>query len=128
MKKIESLFTLAKQGDPEAQFKLGNEYVFGKNVPVDHAKALKWYRNAAEQGDAKAQFNLGYMCRNGEGMPSDYVQAYKWYKLAAVHGNTNYQKLRDLVAKRLSPDQLAEAEKLANAWKPKTWQELKVQK
>jgi TPR repeat protein len=126
MKKIESLQTRAEQGDPEAQFKLGNEYVLGKDLPVDHTEALKWYRSAAEQGDTKAQFNLGYMCRNGEGMTSDYVQAYKWYKLAAVHGNANYQKLRDLVAKRLSSDQLAEAEKLANEWRPKTWQELKV--
>ena len=127
MPDFDGLKIFAEQGDSEAQFLLGNEYVLGKDVPTDYAEALKWYRNAAEQGNAKAQFNLGYMYRNGEGVASDYVQAYKWYSLAAVHGSENYRKLRDLVAKRLSPKQLTEAERLTAKWKPKTWLELNVQ-
>ena len=49
---------LAKQGDAEAQYKLGYMYETGKGVERDVAAAAIWYRKAAEQGDAWAQRNV----------------------------------------------------------------------
>ncbi len=115
---------LAKQGDAEAQFFLGFMYTLGDGVPQDYAKAMKWYRKAAEQGVAKAQHYLGVMYDNGDGVPQDYAKAHMWFNLAASRFPRGYArdkavKKRDIVAKRMTPAQISEAQKLAREWKPK---------
>ncbi len=42
-----------------------------------------------------------------------------WFDLAAQGDWRDAAKNRDMVAKQLTPDQLAEAQRLARAWKPK---------
>ena len=98
---------------------LGFMYNNGQGVPQDYAETVKWYRLAAEQGHASAQNNLGLMYDNGEGVPQDYVQAHMWYNLAGAQGLEQAAKNRDNVAKRMTPAQIAEAQKLAREWKPK---------
>ncbi|MSP50530.1 MAG: sel1 repeat family protein, partial [Alphaproteobacteria bacterium] len=88
-------------------------------VPQDYAEAVMWYRKAADQGEADAQTNLGINYANGQGVPQDYVQAHKWFNLAAAKGNINAVKNRDIVAAKMTPAQIAEAQKLAREWKPK---------
>ena len=51
---IKSLFNLAKQGDTEAQYKLGRSYYLGDGIKQDYRKAVKWYRRSAKQGYADA--------------------------------------------------------------------------
>ncbi len=80
------------------------------------AVALKWYRMAAEQGHAGAQNNLGVMYDKGDGVTQDYVQAHIWYNLAAAQGNELGRENRDIVAKRMTPAQVAEAQRLAREW------------
>ncbi len=114
----------AEQGHAEAQSNLGLMYGKGLGVPQDYAKAVKWSRKAAEQGVAEAQYNLGFMYANGQGVPQDYVQAHKWFNLAASKSppgeNRNRAiKGRGTVAKRMTPAQISEAQKLAREWKPK---------
>ena len=54
------------------------------------------------------------------GVPQDCVLAHLWYNLAASRatGEVRYQavKNRDIVAERMSADQLAEAQRLARKW------------
>jgi TPR repeat protein len=109
----------AQQGYADAQFNLGLMYSYGKGVSQDDAEAVKWYRKAAEQGNAMAQFNLGFMYVKGQGVPQDYIQAHMWFNLAAANGYGNAVKNRDLVASKMTPDQMAEAQRLAREWKPK---------
>ncbi len=114
----------AEQGDAGAQFNLGFMYAKGQGVPQDYAEAIKWYQKAAEQGDASAQNNLGVMYKYGWGVPQDYVQAHTWYNLAASHwppgSNRDMAvKNRDIVAAKMTPAQVAEAQRLAREWKPK---------
>ncbi len=85
----------------------------------DYATALKEFRVLAEQGYAGAQNNLGLMYEYGEGVPQDDVQARMWLNLAAAQGNELARKARDIVAKKMTPAQLAEAQRLARKWKPK---------
>ena len=94
-------------------------YANGQGVPQDYAAAVSWYRKAAEQGYAAAQFNLGVMYDKGQGVPQDYVQAHKWWNLAAANGDADAIKSRDIVAKKMTPAQIAEVQKLAREWKPK---------
>lgn len=108
---------LAEQGDAGAQFNLGVMYSQGQGVPQDYAEAVKWYRLAAEQGNAKAQFNLGVMYYNGRGVPQDYVQAHMWWNLAAAVGHKDAAYNRDIVARQMTPSQIAEAQRLAKGGK-----------
>ena len=83
-------------------------------------KQSKRYRKAAEQGDAGAQYNLGFMYFNGSGVPQDFVQSYFWFGLAASRASGDAYKLasdaRDLVAKKLTPDKLMEAQRMTTGW------------
>ncbi len=115
---------LAEQGDATAQYNLGAMYDKGQGVPQDDAEAVRWYRKAAEQGFALAQYNLGRMYYKGQGVPQDYVQAHMWNNLAASRffpgeRRDRAVKSRDIVAKRMTPAQISEAQKLAREWKPK---------
>ena len=119
----------AEQGDPDAQTNLGVVYEDGLGVPQDYAEALKWYRLAAEQGDSSAQFELGIAYSAREGVEQDYEHAHKWLNLAVstapeVHVE-EYAKTRDEVADKMTSEQIAEAQRLAREWKPRTWEELK---
>ncbi len=115
---------LAEQGAADAQFNLGVMYFKGRGVPQVHAEAVKWYRKAAEQGVAKAQYNLGHMYSYGLGVPQDQVQAHMWFNLAASRlppgeGRDKAVKNRGIVAKKMSPAQISEAQKLAREWRQK---------
>ncbi len=114
----------AEQGYTKAQHNLGVRYAKGQGVPRDYAKALQWYRKAAEQGAGRTQYNLGLMYYTGQGAPQDYVQAHVWINLAVPklprgEGRDKAVKLRDLIAKRMTPAQISEAQKLAREWRPK---------
>lgn len=109
--------SLAEQGDAKAQFTIGLMYVNGQGVQRNDAEALRWYRLAADRDDARAQFNLGIMYRNGQGVPQDYVRAFMWFTLSAARGNQSAINNRDIVAQRMTPAQIAEAQKLASEWK-----------
>ena len=116
----------ADQGDASSQYNLGLMYYEGQGVPQDHWEAAKWYGMAADQGVTSAQNNLGGMYLNGRGVPQDYVLAHKWYNLAAAstpasetESRNRAVKNRDLVASKMTPAQIAEAQKLAREWKRK---------
>ncbi len=102
----------AEQGDAQAQTNLGVMYRKGLGVPQDYARAMGWYRKAAEQGHAKAQTNLGVMYDDGLGVLQDYVQAHMWFNIAASSfppgkARDIAAKNRDIVAKRMTPAQIA---------------------
>ena len=77
------------------------------------------WRQRAEQGDACAQASLGFAYYLGHGVTQDYVEAHKWFNLSAAAGDTEAGETRDFVAKEMTPEQLAEAQRLAREWKPK---------
>ncbi len=118
---IAELRARAEQGNARAQFNLGNMYNGGDGVVQDYKQALFWYRKAADQGNARAQFNLGNMYNGGDGVVQNYVQAHKWYNLAAADstGETHEKAVRNrsIVEKKMTPQQVAEAQRLAGEWR-----------
>jgi TPR repeat protein len=54
----------------------------------------------------------------GRGVPQDDVMAYVWINLAAAQGNEVARTNLDIAANQMTPDQLAEAQRLAREWKP----------
>jgi uncharacterized protein len=116
---------LANQGDPYAQRALGIMYDMGQGMRQDYTEAMKWYRRAADQGDALAQNNLGLLHFNGEGVLQNYIQAHMWLSLAAANaldkdGRDFAVRNRELVASKMTPAEIAEAQKLADEWRPKS--------
>ena len=103
----------AAQGKSDAQYNVGVMYDKGLGVVQDYAEAVRWYKLASAQGDAMAQVNLGFRYNNGQGVVQDYVRAHMWWNLAAVTGDSVPVKNRDIVAKQMTSQQIAEAQKLA---------------
>jgi TPR repeat protein len=103
----------AAQEMAEAQVMLGLMYAGGRGVPQDYVEAVKWYRLAAAQGIAEAQFRLGLMYGLGWGVSRDLVTAHLWSNLAAARGNPQAVKFRDFVAKEMTSQQIADAQKRA---------------
>ena len=77
------------------------------------AMCLREWTPLAEQGVASAQFNLGLMYGLGRGVIQDNVYAHLWGNIAASNGKEGGGKLRDLVAKEMTPSQLEKAQDLA---------------
>ncbi len=53
-------------------------------------------------------------------VPLDYVLAYMWLDLAAAQGVQIALKFREDLAAKMTPDQIAEARRMARDWKPMT--------
>jgi uncharacterized protein len=110
---------LADQGVAEAQQALGVMYLEGFDGSPDASAAVSWFRKAADQGLALAQYGLGALYYDGKGVPQDYVLAHMWFNLAAAQGNKDALLFRNKAAVKMTPQQIAEAQKLARDWKPK---------
>jgi TPR repeat protein len=98
-------------------------YANGEGVPKNYAEGMRWVRRAADQGFVNAQMTLSYRYENGiQGVPKDYVLAYMWANLAAAQGimlGEHAGEARDRIARLMTPEQTAEAQRLARDWKPK---------
>ena len=75
--------------------------------------------SAAEEGEVQAQFDLGLMYANGLGLPQDLIQAYRWISLSSTAGNAAASDLQKQLAQQMTPEQIAEAERLVREWQEK---------
>jgi hypothetical protein len=79
---------------------------------LDHADSV---RNSVH-GHAM----LGLMYDKGHGMPQSFILVYKWLNLAAArspkHERDYFLRLRNAVASKRSPMQIAEGQRLAMLW------------
>ena len=118
-KEAVTLYRLAaEQGNAPAQNKLGIMYHNGLGVLQDYKKAIRWYRLAAEQGNAPAQNKLGIMYAEGTGVPQDYTLAHMWWNIGASSGHKGCVRNRKKVEKKMTKQQIEEAQRLARNWKP----------
>jgi TPR repeat protein len=108
----------ADQGHAASEEAIGSLYEWGQGVAKDDTEAVKWYRRAAIQGYPPAQADLGFEYEAGSGVPKDDVLAHMWLDLAASQGYDLAAKERDKLAAKMTPDQIAEAQRLTREWKP----------
>ena len=112
-KAIELLRPLATQGYADAQYNLGQTFLYGQGVAQDYQEAANWFRLAAEQGFATAQNNIGAMYIEGKGVTQNHVRAYMWLSLAASNEDKSAKINLGELAKEMPPSQIAEAQKMA---------------
>jgi len=93
----------AEQGNPEAQFELGQMHAQGLGITQQFEVAADWYLLAAKQGHAKAQFHLGFLYSHGQGVGQDYAKAYQWYCISDRFGYALAKKNLAFMGKKLDP-------------------------
>lgn len=114
----------AEKGDAEAQYHLALMLGEGQSIPENDVEAATWYQRAAAQGHAQAQYNLGLAYARGEGVAQDNMRAHMWFNIAATRftGDSRSRaaavKNRDVIAGKMSRDELADAQRLAREWRP----------
>ena len=59
-----------------------------------------------------AQTNLGAMYINGQGVLQTFVTAYAWINIAVANGNLTAEEYKPIIAQKMTPEQIAEAEEL----------------
>jgi TPR repeat protein len=114
-KDFEQLKKRAEQGDINAQCDLASMYYVGKSIQQNYAEALNWFKKAAEKGHPVAQFGLGVMNSEGEGMPQNYIEGYAWLSMASAKGIKDAKQQLSIVKSKMTPEQIAEAQKKAAA-------------
>ena len=106
----------AELGHAEAQFNLAVMHQNGWGVPPSDEVANEWYLLAADQGVTPAQVALGRFFAMDFLDSFDPIEAYKWFSLAAHLGDVDAVDKRDFLAARMSPDQIAEGDRLVQTW------------
>ena len=110
----------AAKGHASAQSSLGVLHERGLGVLQDASEAARWYRLSAEQGYPLGQLNFGVVLADGHGVAADLVEAHKWLNLAAARAPAEHQKsiadVRDRVAQKMTPAEIAEAQRRARGW------------
>lgn len=107
----------AAQDDPEGLFQLAHIFRMGEGVEVNMLKAISLYERAAERGNDSAPFFLGYIYHHSSAVQHDPIKAHMWYSLAAsLSGSLGAANKRDLIAKKMTQGQLAEATRMAREW------------
>lgn len=86
-----TLQTKAAQGNADAQYQVGIDYLRGEGVSQDDAQTAYWLQKAAAAGIGPAECDLGYLYETGRGVPKDYPKAAQWYGAAAAQGIANSQ-------------------------------------
>jgi TPR repeat protein len=70
----------------------------------------------AQVATPDALFELGMLYATGRDVIADLVAAHKWFNIAAARGNVAALKRRVEIAREMSGEEIAEAQKLAREW------------
>jgi hypothetical protein len=81
--KFKDALPLAKSGNTEAQYDVGEMYERGRGVNKDMSMAFQWYLKSAEQGNTKGAFRAGLCYLKGEGVEKNLDEALKWMQNSA---------------------------------------------
>jgi TPR repeat protein len=84
----------------------------------NYVSAAQVWRPLAEAGDPRAQNNLGLLYAAGQGVPQDPVLTLMWFRLAASQGFEPAKVNEATAVSALTPEQIAEAQRLVREWKP----------
>ena len=82
---------LAEQGNPEAQYKVGEMYETGKGVQKNVATALTWFEKAAAQDHEKAGYKLLYLDIKTNGLNNNSKTQLGILRQESASGNPDAQ-------------------------------------
>jgi len=103
----------AVQGELLAQYFIGWAYQTGSGVDQDYAEAMRWYLESARQGNQAASFAIGIMYNNGNGVEKDLVLGMAWMIQSEALNQPVNKSISELITKQLTPEQIAEANRIS---------------
>lgn len=123
---------LAAQGDPRAQFILGDMYEKGKGgLPKDWKLARRWFEESGMHGYGHSFIRLAAMAKSEK----DGVGAWQWYTLAISNLDNDDVQQHAVQARKdvgekfaLTKDDIRTAEKAVDEWEDKRDQHLRDEK
>ena len=122
----------AQHGNVEAMLNLGYMSATAATNERNLTNGFCWLMRAALLDDVRAQEKLSTVFAEGEkddrGMviAVDLVQADYWFRLAARSPYHDNPQIRSQIEPNMTTDQQNEAKRLFDAWRPRTFQELKT--
>lgn len=115
---MQELMPAARSGNADAEELIGVMYAMGLGVERDDRRAFEWYLRASMKGHPGAQSGIGWYFEVGRGTAVDLVRAYLWYGLSAIGGDPDAAVSIEEVAKKMTPEQIRQAEVLINDYRP----------
>lgn len=88
---LNAQMNLAKHGNAEAQFKVGEMYENGTGVRQDKREARYWFTRSANQGYELAGFKLLYMDLEAKGLKGENNARLEELNTKAKNGNSQAQ-------------------------------------
>ena len=102
----------ASKGNGDAAFQVGFIYSNGLGVAKDYSESRNWFKLSVSLGKKEGGFDIGMQYKDGSSVPKDYVRAHMWLNIASI--DTDYARpIRDNLEEKMTPQQIAEAQKLA---------------
>lgn len=130
----------AAQGVLYSVAALGFSYAHGKGIEKDMERGVGLLRAAADMGESFSQYNLGDLYRAPGGLPKDLAQTYAWHAImmaslpespSVTNPATQAKMIEvtqfrlDRLAQKMTPEQIAEGERIAAQWRRKSWDEVR---
>jgi TPR repeat protein len=78
-----------------------------------HDIAYRGLLELSNKGSSISQYFLGVMYLGGEGVLQDFCRAHMWLNIASSQGHKSANQQLEKLTKLMSPNQIAEAQKLA---------------
>ena len=97
----------------DGRFKVALMYAEGRGVEQNYSEAIKWYK---KEGGASSLNNIGVMYEHGTGVIQDNVTAHLYYNLSGAKGETKGRENRDRISKKMTREEIVEAQRLAREW------------
>ena len=85
----------------------------GEAKPEDETKALEWNFKSAQSRHIESPNYIGILYENGDGKPEDDIAAYAWWLIGINRGDEAPRNNMELLAEKLTPEQLTKAKELA---------------
>jgi TPR repeat protein len=125
---VKILMRLAEQGDGEATMFLAVFYFEGAGVLQDYDEGIRLLRLSASQGSTMSLGMLGNLYEEGSVVQQDNVTAHMWYNIFTVTNDDNSRadearKVRDDITKKMTLDQIAEAQRRARVCMASNYQD-----
>jgi len=119
----------AEKNNAEAMVAVAAMYTSGIGVGRNLNTSMQWFRRAAMLGDQTGAFFYATILFRGnksatDDIKPDFYNSYKWFKIAAQ--KTQHAKLQQtalelskrVAQQKLTPEDVARADKEAEAWNP----------
>ncbi len=112
---VKMVETTARKGSGAACLALYHYYADTDSQTTDRnpVEAMKWLEMSAELNQKDSYYYLGFSYRFGDCVPIDKAMAHAWYNIGRTLGNGKCELEMWNTARDMSPEQVAEAEKLA---------------